>query len=815
MAKKTAIKRLIIGSNGLPETVYFDQKTKKRITNLKGYQILDNSNTGTTVESKETKGSTKGFAVPLLVRGSDGLNKTIYVDPNTGKQVNPEGKEVSDQFTQNLGDLGLLPKEEKKKKDTGKGGKKREASDRNVAGGFEGPSAYQGGPTGKSKERTAANDYGYIDKPGIMSVAGFLPGPLGLAGKAANLAINASNVAATNKAREMLGFEDKANLGGVLMDRKGYIGDLTYEGETSPVGFEATTKDKRTTLTPNEARMRTELLGAKEATPAEKKSNVAEFRKENPRSLISRVFGDVGEGAAKGVKEGVKKGLASLSPSFERGVSYTHPERGPVTQGLSENTINTMDALVNQTGNLNVTSAYRDPQINAAVGGARGSQHLTGDAFDLSMRNLSNEQKADLVQRAIMSGAMEIGTYPDGSLHIGTTQRSAPLDPELTGGVTAMYDRSRYGYENAPSWFKEGLESTDLAAIPEERPGDLVAANNINPVGPATAASAVDLSRVSSFDPDTRRQMAMTLAGEIDPSITDLSTPEGIREAEAIMSTMENRAGRYGTIQEAIGAPGQFSTWGSEQAAATAAKNYTANPELYDRLVDTYAQDQRKNLGFTSYYNPSIANPGWGSALVSPQDIGPHRFGSLPEYGSSFGMHFGQTGMSKGGAQNVPSIGPRPATSGTEAKASTSVSLGKPTQGFGGTGSLSDENANRSTTESRSMTSGSGESRSSGFGFGGDRSSSGKSSYGTTSGSGGRGMSSGGLSSSSGSGGGFGVGGDRSSSGKSSYGGMSTSSGSTGGFGVGGDRSSEGKSSYGGGSTGQSKGAESRSDGWT
>lgn len=850
--KKTAIREVIVGDDGQLITIYVDSKTKRRITDLKNYQILNDKDE---LEApKDTTKGKKGFAVPLLVRGEDGLNKTIYVDPETGKVVDDiSNRNVRDQFSRNLDELGLLPKEEEKKK-TGEA-KKQERRDpfpRNTAGGFEGPSGYEGinEQEFSGKKATAANNYGYIDKPAAMGFASFLPGPLGMVGKAANVAINANNVGATNKARSMLGMEEKLGIGGLVRDQKGYIGDITYQGETSPVGFEALTRDGRTTLTPDEARMRQQLAGAKEATSAETKANKKEFRKENPRSLISRVFGGVTD-AASSVTDKFSPTRTSLNNEPTRGNTYSDgPEYRDVSDpDLPRREMASLDVNLDNAGRSNLPSSKIHEKVRDVVTDTLGPgysvelysgqepegkspvgtpyRHPEGFAGDFRIRdpdgnvltaeNAPREMKAIATNMAGRYGAnigfgkgymggvgmhldtMPVGTgqYPGGS-QWGASGKAWAGDLNLARAEGVM-DPSYYDVD---------------APTPEERPGGIVAANNINPVGPATARASVDLSRISNFDPDTQRVMARTLAGEIDQRYTDLSTPEGIAEANAIMSTMENRVGTYGSVMDTIAAPKQYSTWGTEDAALTADKNYAASPGTFDKLVSDYTLDERNRMGFTNYYNPKEANPGWGVNLQSRTDIGPHTFGSLPEYRSSFGSNFGQTAMSQ---TNKGSVGPAPATAGTQAKASTSVGLKSPTANFGGTGSLSDENANRSNNNTGSFGSPARNSGSNSISEDrSDRASRSTGSFGTGQGSGDNKGGSSGMSTSKGSTGGFGVGGDRSSTGKTGGStGMSSDKGSTGGFGVGGDRSSTGKSSYGGGSTSQSKGAQSRSDGWT
>jgi zinc D-Ala-D-Ala carboxypeptidase len=55
---------------------------------------------------------------------------------------------------------------------------------------------------------------------------------------------------------------------------------------------------------------------------------------------------------------------------------------------INEAALDRLQALNDRLGNpLIVRSAYRSPEHNRAVGGAKRSKHLTGTAFDIAMSN--------------------------------------------------------------------------------------------------------------------------------------------------------------------------------------------------------------------------------------------------------------------------------------------------------------------------------------------------------------------------------------------------------------------------------------------
>lgn len=100
---------------------------------------------------------------------------------------------------------------------------------------------------------------------------------------------------------------------------------------------------------------------------------------------------------------GITKPVAVTDPIYWEGgkpSNFTWGEmtkggrRVPVNVGITYNTINVakrMDAIRSLLGDraIRVTSGYRDPVSNAAVGGAKFSQHKEGNAIDFQVAGLS------------------------------------------------------------------------------------------------------------------------------------------------------------------------------------------------------------------------------------------------------------------------------------------------------------------------------------------------------------------------------------------------------------------------------------------
>ena len=56
-----------------------------------------------------------------------------------------------------------------------------------------------------------------------------------------------------------------------------------------------------------------------------------------------------------------------------------------------------------------INSGYRCPTYNAKIGGASKSQHMTGNASDIVISNMSDDEVADIVEGLIRIGAIDEG----------------------------------------------------------------------------------------------------------------------------------------------------------------------------------------------------------------------------------------------------------------------------------------------------------------------------------------------------------------------------------------------------------------------
>jgi zinc D-Ala-D-Ala carboxypeptidase len=93
--------------------------------------------------------------------------------------------------------------------------------------------------------------------------------------------------------------------------------------------------------------------------------------------------------------------------------------KGTGSIAINEPALDKLQALRDKLGKpILLTSAYRSPEHNAKVGGAKNSQHMLGIAFDVRMEN-QDPQQFEAAARAV--GFTGFGYYPkQGFMHIDT-----------------------------------------------------------------------------------------------------------------------------------------------------------------------------------------------------------------------------------------------------------------------------------------------------------------------------------------------------------------------------------------------------------
>lgn len=163
---------------------------------------------------------------------------------------------------------------------------------------------------------------------------------------------------------------------------------------------------------------------------------------------------------------------------------------------------------------VTLTSGFRDPARNAAVGGARGSQHLHGNAFDFSVRGMPEDQQLAALQYLRESGATGFGYYPDSqSIH-------ADIGPARFWGP----DKTSASLNRTPLHFQQFAGIKNPVQVADVAPVQAAAA------APASADKPV-------YSPDLFTQ-ARLIGNKVLPDVIDAPTPMTAEEVKTMRADM-------------------------------------------------------------------------------------------------------------------------------------------------------------------------------------------------------------------------------------------------------------------------------------
>ena len=177
---------------------------------------------------------------------------------------------------------------------------------------------------------------------------------------------------------------------------------------------------------------------------------------------------------------------------------------GLTLEGLQPGVRGLIEALGEKGGvDFDITSAFRDPSRNARVGGAKGSQHIHGNALDVSTNGWTDDQRSNFLKTAVENGAKGVGIYPNRSFHFDTR------DTPAIWGVGGSYRSSPV--DTFPSWAQphltgllggKGGVAPDVPPLMGNPTGASSAVANFGLTGPkGVDAPALPTAAVSSMQP--------------------------------------------------------------------------------------------------------------------------------------------------------------------------------------------------------------------------------------------------------------------------------------------------------------------------
>lgn len=203
-------------------------------------------------------------------------------------------------------------------------------------------------------------------------------------------------------------------------------------------------------------------------------------------------------------------------------IGYAHPERGAWNLGLTPDIDRAVRTLAaNTPGGVTVQSGYRSPSINAAVGGAKASQHMHGNAVDLDLSGLSDAERARAVEMARLTGATRQIAYTKepNLLHVDFAPGYAP---NVNTDTYAMVDKSAANLARAPGWFTQGLtQSTVPTPTPRPSPDTAIASLASSP--PQTANAAFGSTPSYSAESPASRALAEMAAKSQNTPISEIA----------------------------------------------------------------------------------------------------------------------------------------------------------------------------------------------------------------------------------------------------------------------------------------------------
>lgn len=163
-------------------------------------------------------------------------------------------------------------------------------------------------------------------------------------------------------------------------------------------------------------------------------------------------------------------------PDASRERTQEQPRQFPPQRklsGVNEEVTSRFNELQGFVGPLKVISGYRSPSYNRRVGGAKKSQHTSGNAIDVDVRHLSIEQRQELIKYASALGYKGIGVYAN-TIHLDMGSRrywgpnySGNSLPGWARRVIRSHMSGRFNRDDLPKQQRERQRQPDAEKQPD------------------------------------------------------------------------------------------------------------------------------------------------------------------------------------------------------------------------------------------------------------------------------------------------------------------------------------------------------------
>jgi hypothetical protein len=104
--------------------------------------------------------------------------------------------------------------------------------------------------------------------------------------------------------------------------------------------------------------------------------------------------------------------LTKSDTAVRRGISNVPSE--DVTNNIQELVDNVLQPVRDRLGPVVVTSGYRSPELNTAIGGSKTSDHCLGMAADIEVLGIDNKVTAEYIRDNLLFTQLILEFYKDG-----------------------------------------------------------------------------------------------------------------------------------------------------------------------------------------------------------------------------------------------------------------------------------------------------------------------------------------------------------------------------------------------------------------